>query len=108
MKTPIAKTKTFELEKHGNVRIDPYYWLRDRENPEVIDYVKAENDWTDHIMSPTKELQKSSIRKCEEGLRKMINRLPISKMATGIMRVMKKEKNMPFIAAKKRRWMTQN
>jgi len=58
MKTPIAKTKTFELEKHGNVRIDPYYWLRDRENPEVIDYVKAENDWTDHIMSPTKELQK--------------------------------------------------
>jgi hypothetical protein len=38
----------------------------------------------------------------------MINRLPISKMATGIMRVMKKENNMPFIAAKKRRWMPQN
>jgi len=31
------------LEKHGHVRIDDYYWLRERDNPEVIAYLKAEN-----------------------------------------------------------------
>jgi oligopeptidase B len=32
------------LEKHGHVRIDDYYWLRERENPEVIAYLNAENE----------------------------------------------------------------
>ena len=32
------------LEKHGHVRIDDYYWLRDRENPEVIRYLEEENE----------------------------------------------------------------
>ncbi|HXG53119.1 MAG TPA: S9 family peptidase [candidate division Zixibacteria bacterium] len=32
------------LEKHGRKRIDPYYWLRERENPEVLAYLRAENE----------------------------------------------------------------
>ena len=31
------------MERHGDVRTDEYYWLNDRENPEVIDYLNAEN-----------------------------------------------------------------
>jgi oligopeptidase B len=40
----MAKKIPTRLEKHGHVRIDDYYWLRERENPEVILYLNAENE----------------------------------------------------------------
>jgi oligopeptidase B len=39
------------LEKQGHVRIDNYYWLRERDNPEVIAYLKAENEYAENEMS---------------------------------------------------------
>jgi oligopeptidase B len=39
------------LEKHGHVRIDDYYWLRERENPEVIAYLNAENEYAEKEMA---------------------------------------------------------
>jgi oligopeptidase B len=55
---PIAKTIPHELEKHGHVRIDNYYWLNDRENPEVIDYLNKENDYYNQSTAHTKDFQK--------------------------------------------------
>jgi len=46
-----------ELEAHGDVRIDDYYWLRERSNPEVLAYLEAENTYTAAVMAPTEELQ---------------------------------------------------
>jgi len=46
-----------KLEKHGHIRIDNYYWLRERENPEVIAYLEAENAYTDSMMRHTEDLQ---------------------------------------------------
>jgi len=54
---PKATVKPKELVTHGHKRIDNYYWLNDRENPEVIDYLKAENAYTEKMMSPSKKLQ---------------------------------------------------
>ena len=48
MKPPIAKRLEHRREHHGDVFIDPYEWLRDKSNPEVVDYLKAENDYTDY------------------------------------------------------------
>lgn len=45
------------LEKHQDIRIDPYYWMNDRENPEVIDYLERENAYFESIMQGTKGLQ---------------------------------------------------
>lgn len=42
---PVAAIKPHKLEKHGDVRTDNYYWLNDRENPEVIDYLNKENEF---------------------------------------------------------------
>src|SRR5688500_18605841 len=42
---------------HGDVRTDNYFWLRDRNNPEVISYLQAENAYTDTVMAPTRALQ---------------------------------------------------
>ncbi|MEU0540077.1 S9 family peptidase [Nocardia sp. NPDC005978] len=44
---PIAKRVPTQREHHGDVFIDEYEWLRDKDNPEVIEYLKAENAYTD-------------------------------------------------------------
>lgn len=55
---PQAIKKPKKLVKHKDVRIDNYYWLNDKENPEVIDYLNAENEYTKQIMQPTEGFQK--------------------------------------------------
>ncbi|MBI4530752.1 MAG: hypothetical protein HY709_04450 [Candidatus Latescibacteria bacterium] len=42
---------------HGEVRTDPYFWLRERSNPDVIDYLEAENSYTEAMMKHTEKLQ---------------------------------------------------
>jgi oligopeptidase B len=54
---PVAKIAPRADTLHGDVRIDPYYWMRDRENPEVIEYLEAENVYTESMMAHTEELQ---------------------------------------------------
>ncbi|MEH0158060.1 S9 family peptidase [Limibacter armeniacum] len=54
---PVAKKVPVELTQHGDVRIDNYYWMRDRENPEVIAYLEAENAYTEQVMTPHKSLE---------------------------------------------------
>jgi oligopeptidase B len=54
---PVAKIVPHELTAHGQTRIDNYYWLNQRENPEVMDYLQAENAYKDAVMAHTKDLQ---------------------------------------------------
>ena len=42
---------------HGDTRVDDYFWLRDRNSPEVTSYLEAENDYTQEMMKDTEELQ---------------------------------------------------
>lgn len=41
----------------GDIRVDNYYWLRERDNPQVAEYLEAENRYTEAVMKPTEELQ---------------------------------------------------
>ena len=59
LKPPIAPVIPVELEKHGHVRIDNYYWLNQRDNPDVIAYLEAENAYTDAVMAHTEKLQET-------------------------------------------------
>ena len=54
---PVAEKIPHELTTHGYTRIDNYYWLRDRENPSVIEYLEAENEYTKSVLSHTELLQ---------------------------------------------------
>ncbi|MFH1964981.1 MAG: oligopeptidase B, partial [Acidobacteriota bacterium] len=54
---PTARIIPEELSIHGDVRTDNYYWLRERENPEVIAYLEAENEYAAGLMTHTEELQ---------------------------------------------------
>ncbi|PKQ44099.1 S9 family peptidase [Confluentibacter flavum] len=55
---PIANKKPKELSIHNDTRVDNYYWLNDKENPEVIDYLNAENAYTKQVMKHTEGFQK--------------------------------------------------
>jgi oligopeptidase B len=46
---PTAKRVDTRREHHGDVFNDPYEWLRDKENPEVIAHLEAENEYTDQM-----------------------------------------------------------
>ncbi|WP_293872136.1 S9 family peptidase [Flavobacterium sp.] len=58
LKSPIAKIVPHTLSKHGHSRVDNYYWLNQRENPEVIDYLNQENEYYQQSTAHTKEFQK--------------------------------------------------
>lgn len=59
MIAPLAKKIPRKLTKHGDVRIDNYYWLNDRDNPEVTAYLEQENAYYDTLTKHTKAFQKS-------------------------------------------------
>lgn len=55
---PVAKIIPKSLKKHNETRIDNYFWLNDKENPEVIDYLNKENTYYDAMTAHTKDFQK--------------------------------------------------
>ncbi|WP_285269568.1 S9 family peptidase [Kaistella rhinocerotis] len=57
MNAPKAKKIDKILTTHGHERNDPYYWLNERENAEVIKYLEEENAYCDYQMRDTEDLQ---------------------------------------------------
>jgi oligopeptidase B len=55
---PIARKVPKEFVTHGDVRVDNYFWLRDRANPGVIEYIEAENRYADEATKHTEPLKK--------------------------------------------------
>jgi len=56
-KPPKAAKIKKELVAHGHTRVDNYYWLNDREDPNVISYLEEENAYTEAVMKHTEEFQ---------------------------------------------------
>src|SRR5882724_373372 len=54
---PVAKIAPVEIVPHGDRRVDNYAWLREKENPEVLAHLNAENAYTDAILKPTEPFQ---------------------------------------------------
>ena len=55
---PKVQKKPLELKNFNNTRIDNYYWLNNRDNPEVIDYLNQENEYYESNTSHTVNFQK--------------------------------------------------
>src|SRR5229473_5808795 len=56
---PVAKRVPTTDVVHGDVRVDDYFWMRDREDPDVTAYLTAENVYTGAVMKPTEGFQES-------------------------------------------------
>ncbi len=57
LQPPVAKKESKMLTIHGDSREDPYYWLNDREDPEVIQYLTEENQYREQMMSHLTDYQ---------------------------------------------------
>ena len=53
MPAPVAPRRPHRHEKHGDVRVDDYHWLRERDNPEVREYLEAENAYVREVTVDT-------------------------------------------------------
>ena len=59
MQPPKAKKIPYIHETHGDVRHDDYFWLRDRHNPQVIEYLQAENSYYEEMVKPLASVAES-------------------------------------------------
>src|SRR5258705_3820117 len=59
LKPPVAKKLPKDVTVQGDKRLDDYFWLRDKTNPDVTRYLESENAYTDEYMKPTVPLQDS-------------------------------------------------
>jgi oligopeptidase B len=64
-KEPIAPVINKELISHGHSRIDPYYWMNQRDTKEVIDYLNAENAYAAEYFNSSSELQTQLLNEFE-------------------------------------------
>jgi oligopeptidase B len=56
---PLARREPVEIVLHGDRRVDHYAWLRQKDNPEVIAYLEAENAYADAMLRPTEAFQET-------------------------------------------------
>ncbi len=56
---PVAEVKPDTFAEFSQQRIDNYYWMKDKTDPKVIDYLNAENAYTETVMASTKDLQQT-------------------------------------------------
>lgn len=57
MNTPVAPKKTKQFNNHGDLRVDNYFWLRDKEDPQTMAYLNAENNYFQNHMKPLEKLK---------------------------------------------------
>ena len=50
---PTVEQIPYQLKEHGDIRVDNYYWMKERDNPEVIDYLERENDYFNKMTAET-------------------------------------------------------
>jgi oligopeptidase B len=54
---PTAPKRPYPITQHSETRTDNYYWMRDRNDPDVLKYLHAENEYLEEVMGHTKPLQ---------------------------------------------------
>ncbi len=77
----VAGTRSFtrapvRLEAHGNLRIDPYYWLRERDNPQVLAYLRSENAYADAVMAHTRQFRERLFQELKERIKQTDQTVP--------------------------------
>ena len=101
LKAPIANKNPKELTIHGDVRVDNYYWLKDRENPEVIKYLDAENDYTKSMMQHTENFQKDLFEEMKGRIKENDTTVPYKLNGYWYLTRYEKGKDYPIYARKK-------
>lgn len=98
---PIATKKTHQLEKHGDIRIDDYYWMNERENPEVIAYLEAENDYYQKSTAHTQKFQEDLFEEMKARIKEDDSSVPYLYNGYYYITRFEKNKDYPIYTRKK-------
>ncbi len=74
---PVARTVDWTDSIHGYVRRDEYHWLKNRQDPEVMSYLAAENAYTDSMLSSTRRLQERLFKEMKKRIRENDLSVPV-------------------------------
>ena len=100
-KAPLAKQIPKNLTIHDDVRVDEFYWLKDRENPEVIDYLNNENDYYNAHTAHTKEFQTSLFEEMKSRIKEDDSSVPYKYNGYWYITKYEKGKDYPIYTRKK-------
>lgn len=98
---PLAAVKAKSLEKHGDVRIDNYYWLNERENPEVTDYLNKENKYYEEMTAHTKQFREDLFQEMKSRIKEDDSSVPYYYNGYYYITRFEKGKDYPIYSRKK-------
>ena len=101
VKPPQAEKIPKELTIHNHTRIDKYYWLKERDNPKISEYLNAENEYTKFILKPTEMLQKQLYQEMVNRIQQEDMSAPYKKNGYYYYRRYEKEKEYPIYCRRK-------
>lgn len=98
---PIAKKIPKKLIAHNDVRVDNYFWMNDRDDKEVIDYLNAENSYTKQSLKHTEKLQDSLFEEMKARIKEDDTSVPYKLNGYWYITRYEKGKDYPIYARKK-------
>jgi oligopeptidase B len=101
VKPPIAVKKPTNLEKHDDIRVDNYFWLNDRENQEVIDYLDQENIYNEKMTAHTKKFQADLFEEMKSRIKEDDSSVPYKLNGYWYLTRFEKGKDYPIYSRKK-------
>jgi oligopeptidase B len=101
IKAPIANKKPKKMTLHGHTRVDDYYWMNQREDPEVIKYLKQENQFLKKSLKHTDPLQKELFKEIKGRIKEKDESVPYLKDGYFHYHRFEKGKEYPLICRKK-------
>lgn len=99
--TPAARKQPKMLEIHGDVRTDNYFWLRERENEEVLDYLRKENEYYNTLTAHTSEFQERLFQEMKGRIREDDQSVPYKQNGYWYITRYEKGKEYPVYSRKK-------
>ncbi|MGL4581395.1 MAG: S9 family peptidase [Flavobacterium sp.] len=101
IQAPVATVRPHELTAHNHTRIDNYFWLNDREDQEVIDYLNAENAYYEAETAHTKAFQTDLFEEMKSRIKEDDSSVPYFYNGYYYITRFEKGKDYPIIARKK-------
>ena len=98
---PIAEKRPLNLEKHGDTRVDNYFWMKERDHPGVIDYLNKENDYYNAITAHTKDFQKELFNEMKGRIKEDDESVPFKSDGYWYYRRYETGKDYPILCRKK-------
>jgi len=98
---PKADKVEKHLELHGDVRVDNYYWLNDKDDDEVLDYLERENDYYEKMTAHTKDFQKDLFEEMKSRIKEDDESVPYKLNGYYYITRFEKGKNYPIYTRKK-------